>query len=387
MYKMKKATVLLIIFLLLNTSIVAIGIESFSPNRSLLKKQIDSLRPLSKISCNNKIQNYQEKLYKSFQNKVNTLIGDFVFSPEDIELKDDAFHGADTLHFTEWWYFDAVFDNGYTAQIGIRVLSVINPGLVFVRLDLYKEGGLKSHEIKRYFIWDFYASEEVPLIKLKGKQVMECHINETTGDWVYDLSLELDKSSVELRFIGCTKGWKGSTPGGMWAVILPRADVSGTIKLKNEEINVSGMGYHDHNWEITAFTGINFGWFWGKVNSNSYTMTWSKIMTTRFWGQPLLVINKKNDDYMNIEPKDIQFCAKDVRIENGMLVPYSFVLEVQKEDVSLQINMDVIDTHHVRWAGIINYWRYHIRCTGSITVDSQTETIDEIQLAEYIRFR
>ncbi|MCK4332764.1 MAG: hypothetical protein KAV40_04220, partial [Thermoplasmatales archaeon] len=68
-------------------------------------------------------------------------------------------------------------------------------------------------------------------------------------------------------------------------------------------------------------------------------------------------------------------------------VPYSFVLEVQKEDVSLQINMDVIDTHHVRWAGIINYWRYHIRCTGSITVDSQTETIDEIQLAEYIRFR
>ena len=73
MYKMKKVTVLLIIFLLLNTSILAIGIESFSPNGSFLKKQIDSLHPLSKISRNNKIQNYQEKLYTSFQSKVNNL--------------------------------------------------------------------------------------------------------------------------------------------------------------------------------------------------------------------------------------------------------------------------------------------------------------------------
>lgn len=384
---MKKATVLLIIFLLLNTSIVAIGGESFSPNRSPPEKQIDSLHPLSIIKHNNKIQNYQERLDKRFQNKVNNLVGNFVFSPEDIELKDDAFHGADTLHFTEWWYFDTAFDNGYTAQVGIRVLGVINQGIVSVRLDIYKEGELKSHELKKYLIWDFYASKDVPLIKLKGKQVMECHINETTGDWVYDLSLELDKSSVELRFIGCTKGWKGSTPGGKWAVILPRANVSGTIKLKNEEINVSGIGYHDHNWEITVFTGINFGWFWGKVNSNNYTMTWSKIMTTRFWGQPLLVINKKNDEYMNIEPEYIQFIVKDIHIEKGMLVPYSFVLKVQKEDVSLHVDMEVIDTHHERWVGIINYWRYHIRCTGSITVNSQTESIDEVQLAEYIRFR
>ncbi len=384
---MKKATVLLIIFLLLNTSIVAIGGESSSPNKSLLEKQIDSLHSLSIIKHNNKIQNYQERLDKRFQSKVNSPVGDFIFSPEDIELKDDAFHGADTLHFTEWWYFDAAFDNGYTAQVGIRVLGIINQGIVSVRLDIYKEGELESHELKKYLIWDFYASKDVPLIKLKEKQVMDCHINETTGNWVYNLSLELDKSSVELRFVGCTKGWKGSTPGGKWAVILPRADVSGTIKLKNEEINVSGIGYHDHNWEITVFTGINFGWFWGKVNSNSYTMTWSKIMTTRFWGQPLLVINKKNDDYMNIEPEYIQFIVKDIHIEKGMLVPYSFVLKVQKEDVSLHVDMEVVDTHHERWVGIINYWRYHIKCTGSITIDSQTEIIDDIQIAEYIRFR
>jgi len=383
---MKKIIISIIIFLLLNTSIVAVGVKTFSSNNLMLDNKIRIFHPYSIVS--NVIQNSQEKFYKYLgKDKENSLVSDITFYPEDIELKDDAFHGADTLHFTEWWYFDAAFDNGYTAQIGLRVLGLVNQGLVYVRLDIYKEGELESHELKKYLLWDFYASENIPLIILKGKQVMEGYINETTGDWIYDLTLELDNSSVDLQFIGRTKGWKGSTPGGKWAVILPRAEVNGTIKINNNTINVSGIGYHDHNWEITAFTGINFGWFWGKVNSDSYTMTWAKIMTTRLWGQPLLVINKKNGDYMNIDSEDIQLDVKDFRLENGLLVPFSFALRVKNDNISLQVNMDVIDIHHVRWVGVINYWRYHLRCIGLITIDSHTEPIKEIQLAEFIRFR
>jgi hypothetical protein len=337
-------------------------------------------------TINNKIQNYQEQHLKKFRNEY-TLTSDFIFYPENIELKDDAFHGADTLHFTEWWYFDSIFDNGYTAQVGVRVLGLANQGLIYVRLDIYKEGELESHELKKFFIWDFYASEEFPLIILDGDKVMEGYINETTGDWVYDVTLQLDRSSVDLHFIGCSKGWKGSTPGGKWAVILPKANVSGTLITNTTKINVSGIGYHDHNWEITAFTGINFGWFWGKVNSDHYTMTWAKIMTTRFWGQPLLVVNKGENEFINIPPENIQLDIQDIRIENGMLVPFQFILNAQKGDISINIIMDVIDTHHVRWAGVINYWRYHLRCRGMVTIDSHTEYINEIQLAEFIRFR
>ena len=383
---MKKTIVLFIIFILLNTSIIVLGVKSFSSENLIFGTQNKIFNPYSMGNNNNIVQNCKEILLKSLT-KEDNLVREFEFYPEDIELKDDAFHGADTLHFTEWWYFDATFDNGYTAQIGIRVLGLVNQGVVYVRLDIYKEGELESHELKKYIIWDFYASENIPLIILNGKQVMEGYINVITGDWEYDVSLELDRSSIDLHFIGRTKGWKGSTPGGKWAVILPRADVSGTITIDNKKINVSGIGYHDHNWEITAFTGINFGWFWGKVNSDHYTMTWAKIMTTRLWGQPLLVINKKNDDYINIAPEDIQLDIKDIRLENGMFVPFSFVLEVHNRDVTLKVNMDVIDTHHVRWAGVINYWRYHLRCIGLITIDSHTEPINEIQLAEFIRFR
>lgn len=381
---MKKIILLFIILLLFTTSTTAMSFNSVTLNQISRHYQSKSWHPYSPII--DIMQNYQEHILKQTR-KEHTLTSDFIFFPEDIELKDDAFHGADTLHFTEWWYFDAIFDNGYTAQVGIRVLGLINQGLIYVRLDIYKEGELESHELKKFLIWDFYASEDFPLIILDGKQVMEGYIDETTGEWIYDVTLQLDRSSVDLHFVGCSKGWKGSTPGGKWAVILPRANVSGTLTTNTTNINVSGIGYHDHNWEITAFTGVNFGWFWGKVNSDHYTLTWAKIMTTRFWGQPLLVVNKGKIDFINILPEDIQLDIYDIRLENGMLVPFQFNLNVQTGDIAINIIMDVIDTHHVRWVGVINYWRYHLRCRGSITIGSHTEQINEIQLAEFIRFR
>jgi hypothetical protein len=70
-----------------------------------------------------------------------------------------------------------------------------------------------------------------------------------------------------------------------------------------------------------------------------------------------------------------------------MLVPYSFIFQVDKEDIQVYVNMEVIDIHHERFAGITNYWRFHIKCNGLITIDSQTEIIDEIQIAEFFRFR
>ena len=48
--------------------------------------------------------------------------------------------------------------------------------------------------------------------------------------------------------------------------------------------------------------------------------------------------------------------------------------------------MKVLGIHHVRMMGIMNYWRYHVKCTGSITVDSEEETIDEVHMTEFLRF-
>ena len=142
--------------------------------------------------------------------------------------------------------------------MSVRVLSVINQHLVFSRLDIYEDGKLKSHKQKQYLMESFYASNYVPLVRLDGKQVMKGYIDEDTGDWIYDLSYEIAGTSIELCFVGCTKGWKGSTPGGEWGVILPRAEVKGKIMLNNKDIYyVNGVGYHDHNWGGGPYLHVN----------------------------------------------------------------------------------------------------------------------------------
>ena len=132
---------------------------------------------------------------------------------------------------------------------------------------------------------------------------------------------------------------------------------------------------------------MNYGWFWGKINAETLTMTWAKIMNTRLWGQSLLVINKDYEGYLNIEPNDVYLSTSDFHVDKGMLVPHSFTLEAYNKNLSLTVNMEVFETHHERMFGIVNYWRYHMVCTGTITCGSHTEIIEEIQIAEFIRFR
>jgi len=312
----------------------------------------------------------------------------FVFSPIDIELKDDAFHGAKTSHYTEWWYFDAVFDNNYSAQMNVRIASMFNYGTVFKRLDIYKDGALISHNKKSYHVRNFFASKEKPAVYLDDFCVINGSIDDSTGNWIYDVYFQFDDASALLKFTGCTDGWRGQLHGKeWWGVALPRAKTSGTLTIDNESINVTGLGYHDHNWDITASACMNFGWYWGKIHSSNYTITWATILRTRLANDRLLVINKNQGDYLNIEPTEIQFTAENFSFENRYLIPHSFTLTAHKENISIDVKMDVIDIHHERLFCFMNYWRYHVKCKGSITVDSQTETIDSFQVAEFLRFR
>jgi len=145
---------------------------------------------------------------------------------------------------------------------------------------------------------------------------------------------------------------------------------------------------HDHNWEVTVEAALNFGWYWGKINSDTYTIVWSDILTTWYWDQPLIVISENNGGYQNIERDDIQLEVGDLRLTNWMLIPHSFDIAVQTENVSLNVHMQSLDVHYDPLiGGIMNYWRYHLKCTGFITVGSHTELIDDVVMAEFLRFR
>jgi len=369
---LKRATVILIIFLLC-LFLVAGNVSSF-------------LMP--KLNISNRLQDFSDNINDISQCNQDDFLNDFLFEPIDIELKDDAFHKSRGLYSYEWWYFDASLDNGYSIQLSIRVINVVNKNLFTIGLNVYKDGDLVSNNQKIYLKEQIFASTIEPIIIIDGKEVMRGYIDESTGDWTYLINFEIDDISIDFQYVGETKGWKGLTPGiGWWAVVLPRAEVIGTLRINDIDLYASGTGYHDHNWDVKVAASVNFGWLWGKIDSSTHTITWADVKITRISEDPFIVINKKDGEYINIPTNSISLVPTNLRFNNGKFIPNSFILIVDDEDVQINIEMEVLETHHIRKFGFINYWRYHLHCAGDITIDGQTEIIDQNSIAEFVRFR
>jgi hypothetical protein len=310
------------------------------------------------------------------------------FSPQDMVLKDDAFHGRGNLPFTEWWYFDAMFENGYSVQMSLLTVSMVGKGYVFQRLDIHYNSSLLVDKIESYAFTDLDASSEIPFVQIDGKTILEGTQNPATGFFEYNVSFEYPGYAATLHFIGDTQGWKGQQiTGDCWAVPCSRADVTGELIVDNQTIPVTGTGYHDHNWKITPKSILRFGWFWGKFDSANYTATWAALLPNRAIMNPILVLNEKNGGYYNVPTDAIWLSVEDFHFNHLMRIPYFFTVATMTDKVFLLVNMTVINVDYKRDLGIIQYWRYHVKCSGIIFIDGHAETVDDIFIAEHLRFR
>ena len=309
-------------------------------------------------------------------------------SVEDITLRDDAFHGRGELPFIEWWYFDAKLDNGYSLALGVQVLNIFARGIATTRLTLFQQGSVIMKSYEKYFLRDFSASSDVPSVFIEGNQVLLGTYDAVKDCFVYNVTLNAPEGSVSLQFVGVTKGWKRQQQtGDWWAVVLPHANVTGTITLNDTTMNVTGNGYHDHNWGIGPRVALHFGWFWGTCSSSNYTVTWAEIRTTRVTQLPIMVVNTIDGGYLEIPSETIWFSTDNISLDHFKRVPWFFNIETITEHVFVVIDMEVISVDHTEMLGFINYWRYHVRCSGTIIVDGHMEKVDGISIMEYLRFR
>jgi hypothetical protein len=80
---------------------------------------------------------------------------------------------------------------------------------------------------------------------------------------------------------------------------VPEGVVNGKLKIKYNEIKLSGTGYHDHNWGNKLMILLMNDWYWGRAKIGDYVVVSSYIYA-----------NKK-DDY---KPTPIFMLAKDGKI-------------------------------------------------------------------------
>ena len=311
------------------------------------------------------------------------------FKAEDIELKDDAFHNYNDLNCVEWWYFDATLNDGYSIQIILYVFVILNYKVALTSYEIFKDGVELCNREKFYLQEEFYTSPDTPIFIANDKTVMRGYINKTTGEWIYDLSLDINNDSIELQFIGSNKGCKGKLDVGSWAVILPNADVKGKINVNTLDSEISGYGYHDHNWDMKLSVFANYGWYWGRVIFENYSVVYYIIMDTRVSYSQMVLIVFNESSYSTFKPNDIHFLPGNYQIEDYRLVPLEFEINANNNKFSLQMYLKTLSLHHGgRTFGIRNYWRYFIDSRGYLNVDSDDLfLIDGRQISEYKRFR
>ena len=199
----------------------------------------------------------------------------------------------------------------------------------------------------------------------------------------------MKNNGVNLTFVGTTKGWKYTILDREgWAVALPKANVYGTITVDGKIINVTGRGYHDHNWNYTIKTKIReWGWYWVRLAGETYNLISAWFLKSPFDFDNLVVLNKDFDSYTELNPKEINLSFLKHISLNGVFIPSQIRIIINNISVNVDVLMNTSSIHFVG-SPRFYYCRYFVNITGFISKDDDIEHfVDSIQMFEVMKFK
>lgn len=224
----------------------------------------------------------------------------------------DVWHPKRDARGYEWWYFDALSDDGreaivvifldnfifsprYNKLIESRASGVGSgnpqsaasnpprfPALVFI---YYKDGKPLYRAINEFPSEQFFGDEKTPACRL-GENEFKFETApygsgyllkiEATLRKNYKLKARLEWLSIESDFLP-DKGVAVEPNSHNWNLVAPRSDVTGKIevfqskgKLKDVH-HFRGTGYHDHNTDARWLAETVQDWQWGRAHFTDAT--------------------------------------------------------------------------------------------------------------------
>jgi len=283
----------------------------------------------------------------------------------------------------ETWYYDAIFDNGYSIVTLINFVRTIGFGIAITSLYIYKDGKLISSIRNQDSSKHFHGSVDKPLLSLKGIDILKGEIQPSSNNWLFHLLLGDKETGVELELLKDSKAWTGKTYLGNW-IVIPKFKVNGTIFLNGEKINGKGDGYHDHNIYPIYAPFITRGYVFGKIRAGIADITWARVTKSKNNNETIVVINR-DDTFFSIPPENIDFRTEKFTKDHRKIVPTIYGLDVDYEDINIEVKIKSIDFHHLS-IPTVNYWRHHVRNIGKIRVNKISKEINHLEIAEQLIF-
>ena len=219
-------------------------------------------------------------------------------------IASDVWHPKPKPDAFEWWYFDALSDNGRdavvivfldnfvfsprynskktrkrNAQLGDK-LDDFNrfPAIAFI---YYRDGKPIYRSISEHFKEDFSASENEP-----SCQIGESSFKLESAPYGSGFLLSIDCKLPRKRTLKANFEWLSiegdflpdktpiSDDAHHWNLVSSRSDVTGSIKVEDKHgknvdtVNFRGTGYHDHNADSRWMPKTVKDWQWGRAHFN-----------------------------------------------------------------------------------------------------------------------
>jgi hypothetical protein len=195
----------------------------------------------------------------------------------------------------EWWYFDALFENGVTAAITfftkpiLEHNSVLKPG---VSVTLVKPNGQVLHDLALTLPEEFSASKERCYVRA-GESFVRGDLRQ------YELHARTGDLSVTLNFTARVPAWR---PGGTgkfyvdegfsryfgWLPVIPHGTVEGQVTYEGKMRSVKGVGYHEHTWGNYPLNDIARQYYRGHAHLGDITLVFGQLTATRHFGEEKL---------------------------------------------------------------------------------------------------
>ena len=208
-------------------------------------------------------------------------------------VKSDVWHPEKDAKGYEWWYFDALSDDGKEAVVIIFLDNFIfspdynhrnhkglinkNESFPAVAFVYYKDGKPVYRAINQFNPEEFKASSKTPQCQI-GENFFHLETAPYGSGYILEIKVNLRKKqkltarlewlSIEHDLLPKEKDLPDETH--FWNLVSSRSDVTGKITVENkkgkksDEINFRGTGYHDHNLDNRWLPEIVKDWQWGR---------------------------------------------------------------------------------------------------------------------------
>jgi hypothetical protein len=179
----------------------------------------------------------------------------------------------------EWWYFDGLLDDGTVVVVWFGDNWFFGSHDRAVTIELTPPGK-PTRRVMRTFEEPGSFSSDVADIKIGPHQfkgdldTYSIHVDPAeTGGVGCDLTLR--------RRVASYRPATGYIEAGKqffaWLVPVPEGAVTGTLTADGETREVTGSGYHDHNWGNVSPAKLFDSWWWGRGRSGEHTIIASEI--------------------------------------------------------------------------------------------------------------